>query len=128
MASGIQKWHNSHAPNSPETSGGGSFSSFLFADGGILIEPNLGTRCTESALCWGKGCRLTFGMDSANKDKLEEEEEGNWDSQALVPCYLLNTNNWTISTPWGRIRGSQSLTHSPYLGPGNRSLPLEIIQ
>ena len=97
MASGIPKWRNAHAPIIPGKSGGYAFCSFLFADDGILIGPNLGTRCTESALCWEKGCHLTPGPDSVNQGKLEEE--GNWSSEKLVLGYLLNADSWAISIP-----------------------------
>ena len=126
MASGIPKWRNAHDPTSAELSGEVPFPSFLFVDDGILIEPNLGTRCTESALCWEKGRRLTFGPNSANHDKLEEE--GNWSSVKLVLGYLVGTNNWAISIPEGGIRGAHSSIRPNYLSPGNRIPPLQILQ
>ena len=126
MASGIPKWNNAHAPNFPETSGEEPFSSFLFDGDGILIQPELGTRCIEGALRRDKGRRLKYGMDSVNHDK--PEDEGNWESQKLAPIHLLNTNNWEIPIREGKIRGAKSLTQARYLNPGNRISPLQILQ
>ena len=44
MASAIPKWDNAHGPSYHTNSGPESFTSFMFADGGILIEPDVGTR------------------------------------------------------------------------------------
>ena len=76
ISSDIPKWRHAHAPSNQENSGGESFSSFLFVEDGILIEPNIGTRCEESALCREKECEPTFGPDSVNLDKLGEEGNG----------------------------------------------------
>ena len=82
IASGIPKWHNARDPPNPENSGGESIASFLFADDGILAEPNLGTRCGESALCWGKECGLTLCPNSTSVKKLDEE--GKWETEELA--------------------------------------------
>ena len=38
----------------PQSPGFGDSTSRLFADDGVLIEHNIGARCEESALFWGK--------------------------------------------------------------------------
>ena len=122
----IPKWRNARAPSCSESSGVEYFTIVLFVDDGILIEPNLGTRCEASAICWEHACELTFGPDSANVDKLEEE--GNWEAKKLVSGYLLDTDSWSISIPEAKIFGAQSLILSPYLNYGNRILPLGFLQ
>lgn len=49
-----------------------SYAGLHVADGGIQLEPNLDTRCTESAMDWEKGCELAFGSGSSIAEKREE--------------------------------------------------------
>ena len=114
-SSAIPKWHNAHDPSNPEDSGGESPTIFLFVEGGIIIAPNLGTRCEESAHCWEKERELTFGPNSGNIEKLDEE--GNCETKKLALGYLLETDNWPISIPEAKIRGAQSLISPPYINP-----------
>ena len=100
-------------------------SIFLFPDDGILIEPNFGTRCTETALRWKKGRRLTCGPDAANQEKLGEEGYSGSGKSALgFPLY---THNWDMSIPEeNQRRPAVYPTH--YLNRGSRIPPLGILQ
>ena len=50
-----------------------SVSKSLFADDGILIEPDLAGRLDQSASTWKKGCVLAICEDALNKDKIRVE-------------------------------------------------------
>ena len=51
----VEWFHHQHSPDNPLQNGSSPFRSVVFVDDGMFLEPNIGTRPTQSVACWEWG-------------------------------------------------------------------------
>ena len=122
----ITRFHNLSSPANPLWAGDHPSQSHLFADGGILIEPDIAGRLDQSAITWGRGSFLVIGNDALNKDKLTLE--GAWRPMRIILGCEVNLEDFTITLPSEKIIGAQVLLRSPCFAPGNILISLRDVQ
>ena len=126
IAAIITRFHNLSSPANPLWAGDHPFRIHLFADDGILIEPDIAGRLEQIAATWGRGSFLAIGNDALNKSKLIIE--GLWNSLCNVLGYDVNFGDFTITLPGEKVIGAQVLIRSPCFTPGNRLISLRDVQ
>ena len=122
----ITRYHTLTCPSNSLWAGDRNFRSHLFADDGILIEPDLSGRLEQSDAVWEEGSFMAMGDDALNKEKLGIE--GLWSSKQIVLCYELDFELFTINLHGEKIIGAQNLLDSAAFDPGNRIVTLRDIQ
>ena len=107
IAETITRYHTLICPSNCLWAGDQNFRSHLFADDGILIEPDLPDRLEQSAAVWEEGSFMVIGDDAMNAEKLGIE--GLWSSKQIVLGYELDLELFAITLPDEKNnRGSNS--------------------
>ena len=126
IGEGITKAHQQYASGCPERDGADPFSSQLFVDDAIFIEPTLGERYKLVVECWEHVCVRLLGPGAVNADKIQLE--GQWGSTHILSGYEVNVDEMTIKLPKPKRMDAWGKINSPLLNPGNRVVTVKIVQ
>ena len=89
--------HQQYASGVPDRDGADPFTSQLFVDDAIFIEPCLGARREMVIECWENVCRGLLGEDAINDAKMKVE--GQWSHTHILLGFEVNVEKLTIRLP-----------------------------
>eukprot|EP00972_Heterocapsa_arctica_P067215 9919296-Heterocapsa_arctica.AAC.2 len=95
-------------------------------DNGLLVEPKLGTRPWAAAAVFEEGLAKLLGTKALNLKKLEEE--GDFDTKALLWELGYDTEAGTCNLPEQKLLQGAHLITEPCFDPGNRHVALLDVQ
>ena len=123
---GVGWLHQQTGPMNPIRDGAWRFRSLIFVDGGMFLEPNIGTRPAQSVACFEHGARLLLGDSAISEKKLKLE--GEWTQELLLLGYHVNLAMDTITMPGPKLIAAYHLIHLNIFDHGNMTLDLHSAQ
>ena len=126
VGEGVTLAHQSFISHDENRDGADYFSSLLFVDGAIFIEPDVGRRKDMVISCWEHVCRKLMGSTSTNEDKVDLE--GNWNTSHILLGFEVDVNDLTIRLPIAKRIGAWKFFQDAMFNPGNRITTVRNVQ
>eukprot|EP00974_Lingulodinium_polyedra_P103059 9977220-Lingulodinium_polyedra.AAC.1 len=122
----LKKYHESWAPSRPSWNDAVAFHSFYLMDDQVLVEPDVGTRPSESVLVGREGTLKLLGPGAINLAK--EAEEGAWETRKINWGVLYDTEAGTRALPEAKLQKAYFLVNLSEFDAGNEKVPRKLAQ
>ena len=106
----LQLIHQGHSAKEESWCGSEPYKAFLYIDDGIFVDAELGSRSQDCIHLWETIAGKILGEDCINREKALAE--GEWNEEALLLGFILNTDTLEISAPPVKVRGAADFTLS----------------
>ena len=126
VGEGVTLAHRAFISSEPKRGGADYFSSLLFVDDAIFVEPVIGGRREMVISCWGNICRRILGATAVNKDKVDLE--GEWKTSHILLGFEVDVDRLAIKLPTAKRVGAREYFQDSMFNPGNRIATVTKVQ